>query len=169
MMTPQQAKALAHLTALLRPDWNEHGIYAALGKCKDREPFAVALATIRAARDDGARTPGVIPSDGPHWRELEGVKATPDEAGRPPKKHEECKTHPGRWADNCGGCASDRLTGETTTPPELRRPDRSNQVARLRGELASLRSRLCPHSIDLNRGRCADCERPKPEPEEAAA
>jgi hypothetical protein len=73
----QQARTLAHLLALIRDDWNEAGIFAALGKCKNERAVNVALAALRAADDPQARTPGVIPTPGPHWNERKADPAPP--------------------------------------------------------------------------------------------
>src|SRR4051812_36829787 len=70
----EQAQALTRLVHLLRPAWNEEGIYAAVTRVKDRDAYDVALAAIRAAADKGANTPGVIPSPGPHWNEAAPVE-----------------------------------------------------------------------------------------------
>ena len=95
----EQAQALTRLVHALRPAWNEEGIYAALGKLKARDPYDVALAAIRAAADKNAKTPGVIPTDGPHWNEL------PPTAPKTPRLTREERR--ARTCDTCGaldGC-----------------------------------------------------------------
>ena len=154
-VTPKQAWAIAHLVAELRPEWQPEGVVSAIKRVADRNPHEVALASIRAAADPEARTPGVIPTPGTHWQE--GIKQQPGK-GRPPRKDEECDVHVGQWADACHGCASDRLTGERTTPAELRRPDASGHLALARAQLAQAKANHCPHGITLARGRCAACE-----------
>jgi hypothetical protein len=68
-LTEQQARPLAALIHQLRPEWDEGGILKQLQKCAHLNPFDVSMAAVRAATDLGAKTPGVIPSDGPHWHE----------------------------------------------------------------------------------------------------
>jgi len=139
MMSREQAQALMHAIHLLRPSWNEEGIYAALAKVKHRDPFDVALAALRAAADDKAKTPGVIPTTGPHWNEAPPKVIEPDTTWRPPQRDECCPAHPGSWANNCSGCAADKHAGDTTQPADPRRPDASEARARVRAELARAR------------------------------
>ena len=153
-LTPKQAWAIGHLVTELRPEWQAEGVVAALKRVADRNPYHVALAAVRAAADPDARTPGVIPAPGTHWQE--GIKEQPGK-GRPPRKSEECEIHAGWWADSCHGCASDRLAGDKTTPPDLRRPDPTDHVARVRAELAQARATTCPHRRDRNRAHCETC------------
>lgn len=66
-MTKAQADAIAVLLHELRPGWGAPGVYAAVAEVKDREPFTVAMAALRAANNPANRTPAVIPLPGPHW------------------------------------------------------------------------------------------------------
>lgn len=159
-LTEKQAWAIAHLVHELRPDWNADGVVKQLKNLIHRRPTDVALACIRAAADLGAKTPGVIPTPGPHWSE--GVTY---EASRGPKPHEECRKHPGQWDVNCHSCRADHLAGDTTTTAELRRPDRAAQLAEARRTLAEARTALCPCGVDPL--RCVD-HRPTPTTEEQA-
>lgn len=72
-VTDQQARAIAFLASAVRPHraatWDEAGIVANIAKVRDRELATVALAVIRAAADREAKSPGVIPTNGPHWNE----------------------------------------------------------------------------------------------------
>lgn len=72
-VTDQQARAIAYLAAAVRPHraptWDEAGIVANIAKVRDRDLATVTLAVIRAASDRDAKSPGVIPTNGPHWSE----------------------------------------------------------------------------------------------------
>lgn len=70
-MNERQRQTLAALIHELRPDWDIRGVIAALDDIRiSKERVAdVALASIRAATDTNAKTPGVIPTAGPHWEE----------------------------------------------------------------------------------------------------
>lgn len=72
-VTDQQARALAFLAAAVRPyrapTWDEAGIVANIAKVRDRDLALVAMAVIRAAADPALKSPGVIPTNGPHWTE----------------------------------------------------------------------------------------------------
>lgn len=87
-MTREEAEALTNLIHELRPEWDRGGIFKALGLVKDRNPFDVSMAALRAAADPETRTPGRIPTAGDHWHE----RISPTVAPRPPKPSEACRT-----------------------------------------------------------------------------
>ena len=67
-MTKAQAILIAKFVGEIRPDWEFHGVMAALAKATDKgSSSAVAIAAITAATDPDCATPGVIPTDGSHW------------------------------------------------------------------------------------------------------
>lgn len=67
-MTKTQATLIAKFVEEIRPDWQFHGVMAALAKAADKaSSSAVAIAAITAASDPDCQTPGVIPTDGSHW------------------------------------------------------------------------------------------------------
>lgn len=69
----QQARAITFLAMAARPTgaprWDEGGVYANVMKVADRAVGAVTIAVIQAAEDRNAQSPGVIPTNGPHWRD----------------------------------------------------------------------------------------------------
>ena len=148
----EQAAAIAQTVHTLRPAWNVEGVFAALGKCQDRDPFEVALAAIRAAADPQARTPGVIPGPGPHWNEL--PPKAPDRPAQPARAGtcevtylalDVCR---GLWAtDHACRPIPQAAAGRSTGPGDT-----------LRAELAAVRAKACRHGIVRDRGRCAECE-----------
>jgi hypothetical protein len=115
-VTREQAYTIGHVAHAVRewlradradlPEWHVEGIVKNIERIANRRFPDVALAAIRAAMDPGAKTPGVIPTDGPHW--AEGVTYDPP---RIPKLHEECPLHAGNWRDACHGCAADKAAG----------------------------------------------------------
>jgi hypothetical protein len=73
-LTDQDIRALVHLAVACRPlgapRWDEAGIFAAIAKVRTLAIDDVCLATIRAAADAGAKTPGVIANtQAPNWSE----------------------------------------------------------------------------------------------------
>lgn len=72
-VTDQQIRAIAFLAAAARPTgcrpWDESGIVANIAKVRDRSLSAVVIAVMQAAEDRNAATPGVIATNGPHWRD----------------------------------------------------------------------------------------------------
>lgn len=99
----QQAQMLAALAVACRPHraptWDEAGVVANIAKVRDRDLATVTLAVIRAASDKDARSPGVIPTRGPHWSErLAEPKWEPTVIPR---------------ADRCSVCSLERSTCET--------------------------------------------------------
>ena len=161
-LTAKQAWAIGHLVHELRPEWEAEGVVAALKRCAGGDPFATALASIRAAADKNARTPGVIPTPGTHWQE--GLKRDPEPA-RPPRKSEDCPKHPGNWRDSCHGCAADKLAGDDTNY-NPRRTEAGDRIATLRGLVSSTKARLCPCGVEPM--LCADHDPRKTKPQEDA-
>jgi hypothetical protein len=73
-LTDQDIRALVHLAVACRPTgaprWDEGGIFANIAKVRTLAVDDVALATIRAAADAKAKTPGVISNtSAPNWQE----------------------------------------------------------------------------------------------------
>lgn len=122
MVSREQAEALANLIHVLRPEWDRAGIFSALGHCKDRNEFDVAMAAIRAAADPETRSPGRIPSGGDHWHE----RVAPVTAPRPPKPDDCCRT--------CGRAmhTPDVVCDQPTKRPPAPTEDPAAPVARLR-------------------------------------
>lgn len=91
MMDTQTQRALAFVAVRIRPrgakHWDEPGVIAALEKVAHLNAADTAMATLRAAANPKAETPGVIPiTTGEHWREKLSPTATP----LPPKAAEAC-------------------------------------------------------------------------------
>lgn len=147
-LTKPMADSLARLAHLLRADlstrtgcsgWDEVGILKQLRAVASRPAEDVCLAVIRAAVDQGASTPGVIPSDGPHWHERISAVRAP----RNPMPHEECRSHPGQFRGSCSGCRSDALA-----PVHEIRPDFHATAADARAQLRLATSGFCSHGVN---------------------
>ena len=89
-LSREQAQALTRTVHLLRPAWSEEGIYAALVKCRDLDPYETALAAIRAANDKNAKTPGIIPTRGSHWNEPDAAPRTEPRLTREQRRARTC-------------------------------------------------------------------------------
>lgn len=146
MKSREQAEALARLVHLLRPEWDEPGIFEALKKLARRDPFEVTLRAVRAASRPDCKTPGVIPLDGPHARDPQPHERP---VGRGPTPEQECRTHPGQYATACSGCAADRIARE--------------EEADQRHAAAARRATHCEH--DVPRAECPPCKNRDPEAE----
>ena len=155
-LTLDQATPLAALLHKLRPEWDERGILKALEKCAGRNAFDVAMAALRATADMGAKTPGVIPSDGPHWRERLSENRSP----RNPLPHEECSDHPGQYRLSCSGCRSEKLA--PVVPLQGQRIDRDAALALARANLAQSKAQLCSHGVRPRLCKEAHDEDPTP-------
>lgn len=69
--------------------------------------FRTALELVIAhAGDPEAKTPAAI------TRPFKPEAPAPRKRVGPPRRDEECPTHPGQYADNCGGCRADQLAEE---------------------------------------------------------
>jgi hypothetical protein len=78
MLTEVEARALAKAIEAMRPDWNEPGIFKALGYARYKgNKWTVTLAAISCAANPDNRTPAVIPMEGRHWPVMEAPKAPP--------------------------------------------------------------------------------------------
>lgn len=87
----QQMRAIAFLTARCRPTgakaWDEPGIVANLRKVAHLNVAEVIIASVRAAANRQADSPGVIPNlTGEHWREKVAERTTPT----PPRREDQC-------------------------------------------------------------------------------
>lgn len=99
-VTEQQARAIAYIAVAARPHgapkWDESGVIANILKVRDRSLSSVAIAVMQAAEDRGAVTPGVIATNGPHWR---------DPGSAPPPSHA-----PYERTGTCGTCGKSEAT-----------------------------------------------------------
>ena len=95
-LSQSQGQALTTLIHQLRKDWGLAGITAALKKASPLGSAAeVAVAACRCAADPDMRTPGLIPTPGPHWHGLAaGSRLAPVM----------CVTHPEQKAGSCKAC-----------------------------------------------------------------
>ncbi|HEY5200057.1 MAG TPA: hypothetical protein VIJ31_04035 [Acidothermaceae bacterium] len=78
-MRSKLREALVLVIVELRPSWDADGIRKALEHpdLASVNENAVTLAAVRAATDGKVRSPGVIPSPGPHWDERPANAPTP--------------------------------------------------------------------------------------------
>ena len=128
-ITDDQARALAHLVAALRPGWDVAGIRSALSSARHRAPaHELAIAAIRCTQGD-ARTPAVIAMDGPHWR-TPGASTT-----TAPSRTEKCPEvgHGSFLAWNCGACRAEDLAADDAQPTPTTTPDPERAAIAARG------------------------------------
>ena len=134
----QDARALTYLAKRLRDEthganhWDEAGIWAHVSKLIGRNLAVTIEQVTRHAADPTAKTPGAI-----------GRPFLPEPVARrtdlPPRRDDECRTHPGEWADTCRACASETKGGEAyghddTQPATGWTPDRIRQRQGWRGK-----------------------------------
>lgn len=119
-LTAAQGRALVHLLATMRRDWQPAGIETAVRKAADgADGLEVCVAAVRAAANPEVRTPGLIPSPGPHWQ---GTRAGSRQAPI------DCHLHPGQPSGRCQTCRD-----EASPPPPGWRdhlPSRRGRVGR---------------------------------------
>lgn len=157
-LTDQDARALTFIACRIRKEvhgareWDDAGTYAEISKLLGHNLPIVVERVTRHAGDVEAKTPGAI--------RRPFIPAAPDNGNRQPAKAgDDCRIHPGEWADNCRACASDRLAGDVTP----RRPleavsDPAPNVARLRALRDEVAADLCSHGVAP--GLCVDHRRP---------
>lgn len=109
-LTPDQGRALAYLVTGLRPDWQTPGVLAAIREASTttRDPAAVMLAAISAARVPTNKTPRVIALPGGHWPAPRGSEASVGGLQDLPP----CADHPTHPAHRCPACIADVKVGD---------------------------------------------------------
>jgi len=82
MPTPDEARAIGHAIAALRPGWLATSIATGILRHHPTRPARdVALALVMAAYDPRVETPGVINKPGPWWDHVDAVNGpTPPHA-----------------------------------------------------------------------------------------
>lgn len=121
--TDRDAQALAYLAGRLRDEtpgarkWDDAGTFQVLKAELVGKNLAMSVeAVLCHATDTEAKTPGSLrrPFNPPRPSDK------PKDRAHPPKRGEDCRRHPGQWADNCGGCAADRRAADDDPPsPDL--------------------------------------------------
>lgn len=116
MMTKSQGQALTALLHTLRRDWGTAGIAAAIRKASLGASAAdVAVAACRCAADQSMRTPGLMPTPGPHWA------GTPAGSRLAPVM---CSEHPERKAGGCPEC----VAAAVPKPADFEMPQRDRRL-----------------------------------------
>lgn len=113
-MTPDEVKWLTWGARRLRPHgapkWDEPGTRAAIEKHCGSWDLSIATEHVLAhARDPKARTPAAIRGTAPSSTTPERQPRFPAKAGA----DDECRVHPGEWADSCRICRGPRVVDET--------------------------------------------------------
>lgn len=148
-VTRDQAHMLAALAIACRPTgapkWDAPGVVAAIGKVANLLLADVAHATLRAAEDATALTPGVIAATASvHWRERSPHRTTPG----PPTREQACLTC-GAWLESC-------KCGATTQRPVGLNPRASEHAEAAREALR--RSRVDSGATDALGGAVSEGE-----------
>lgn len=137
-LNDQDARALTYLARRLRDEthgcrqWDEAGVFAKLAELKGQNLALTIERVLCHATDPEAKTPGSInrPFLPPKPSER------PKDRAHPPRKAEECRSHPGHYATNCGGCRADKLA-----MPDENEPDDETQMTKDEA-LAAMRAAL---------------------------
>ena len=107
--------------------WDDAGLWSVLKRMEGHNLALTIERVTRHAADPEARTPAAI--------ERPFVPDAPKAAPRyPPKAADECRNHPGEWADQCRICHGPQVADEQPGDRDTR-PGRSNvseRVAELR-------------------------------------
>lgn len=140
-MNDNEIRRLAHALDALRPDWPISSLTSFIRRHMANWAYrdaAVALTYVATdTKPDGQHasdTPKRVLEQGP-WRIAAAVGGSTSMRTHAPKPHEECPIHPGSWAHNCGGCATDRLAVDADEPsPDVPAwtPRDPEQAARLK-------------------------------------
>lgn len=134
----QELRAIAYLAIRVRKatfgcaPWDELGLMANLRKIQNRNLHLTIEHVMRHAADPNAKSPGVLAGS----FTPEAPKA---ERYTPPKKHQECKIHPGQWASSCGGCRSTELAGDGPDKPPAKSTGGVRATAAFKAERKRIR------------------------------
>lgn len=121
MMTRAQAVAIATAVQQVRPEWDHPGILAALhAAAAHGTPAEVAAAAFRLAGNLAARTPGMLPKPGAHWR------APADGGPTVSVISTRCGEHPDHPSARCPKCPS---------PDEVAKVDHAALAAEVKAAL----------------------------------
>lgn len=111
-------KTLAKLAAvghLWRPDWPEKSIrtYLTEHHAGDTD-YELGVMAFACWTDPATTTPARLRENGP-WRRAATAAASLERGALtgPPKRGEDCRLHPGEYADACRCCAADALVEAT--------------------------------------------------------
>ena len=124
----------------MRPDWPVASLVTLLGRTEltNRPRRDVAVALTWVACESETKTPARILETGPWWRATNAEKA-PEDQRRPPRREEECRTHPGEYAPpNCRACWSDKKAQrdeETAAAEQERHASAAAALAAARAEV----------------------------------
>jgi hypothetical protein len=124
-MNDNEIRRLAHAIDALRPDWPISSLTTFIRKNMAGWSYrdaAVALVYVACdTKTDGQHasdTPRRVLEQGP-WRVAAAVGGSTAMRTHAPKRHEECATHPGHWAHNCGGCRAEAFDVDAPVSPDL--------------------------------------------------
>jgi hypothetical protein len=151
-MNDNEINRIAAMGNALRPDWPVSSLRTLLAsdelRSKSRRDMAVALAWVACETD--TKTPKRVVESGPWWRAAN--IETPDRIVRfPPKRDDECRRHPGEWADACRPCATEDRDADAGAPV----PSGPADATHVRAQLALARGGLCRHGVQPI--HCTDC------------
>ncbi|MBA3782856.1 MAG: hypothetical protein H0X12_13520 [Nocardioides sp.] len=165
-VTEQQARAIAFLAVSARPHgatrWDEAGVYANVLKVADRSLGSVVIATMQAAEDRKAQSPGVIPASGPHWRNPESAPSS-----------QRTPYDPMTFCGTCGKPEHGATDHPFVSVGHTRAATTEPRIDALRAARAEATSGFCRHGAatckDCDRAHAASEETEPTEPTEAAS
>lgn len=134
-MMPNEIQRLAHATNDLRPDWPISSLRTFIENNLSKRAYrdaAVALVWVAVdVKPDGSpasATPKRVLEAGPWWQAASAHDGKV-RGNYPPKRDEQCSRHPGQFATNCGGCATDKLADDEVRATPVERPRPGDAVA----------------------------------------
>lgn len=144
-MNQTETQRLAHAINELRPTWPISSLASFISRnlaSRNYRDAAVALVFVAldadAAGNYVSQTPKRVLERGPWWKAAEVSGTAHLGIRKPPKRSEECETHPGQYADNCAPCQTDKLAydADPKEKPVSNRPgDPTRGAALCRGAL----------------------------------
>ena len=134
-MNEHEIQRVAMAANALRPDWPTASLVTFIAaKLADRPRRDVAVALTWVACDSATTTPARVLEAGPWWRAT-NADLDQQRVRYPPKREQECRKHPGEYADSCRVCNRPKVVDE----PELADPERSERSRRVADHMTALR------------------------------
>lgn len=125
-ITYQQGHKLAELLHELRSDWDIKGCINFIREARTARPgtcnFDLVVAAVRAAQNPEARTPAVIPLEGPHWH-----NAVPERPGAAAAVKRTGRMDDAAMCDRCGVV---HTSASPCSPPDQRSNGRGAAAAK---------------------------------------
>ena len=119
-MNEHEIHRIAKAVNVLRPDWPEASLVTFItARLGDRPRRDVLIALGWVACDSTTATPARVLESGPWWKACVADVDPQHRVRHPPKREQECRVHPGEYADHCRVCNAPKAYDDPNPVPSL--------------------------------------------------